>query len=148
MIFEDGDLIEENEQYSFVLFDDRRVLLFSWKHIKGLVVENFQQAIARFAAECAARRPVHAVIDAVALDQGSPAVAWLRGHHRDNHIEDYHTWWSREILPLYHDAGIVTLAVGTGDPGAPGELSDTPSEVKFKIGYFSSCESAMQWKPE
>lgn len=29
---------------------------------------------------------------------------------------------------------------------APGELPDTPPGVKFKIGYFSSIESALQWE--
>lgn len=146
MSFKNGKIIEENERYSFVLTEDKTVLMFSWKHIEGLIVEIFQKGIAEFAAQCKAHKPTRAVIDAAELDQGSPAVAWLRGQNTDTDKEDYITWWTREIVPMFHDAGIVSLAVGTGDPNAPGELPEIPPGVNFKIGYFPSFESAMQWK--
>ncbi len=145
MSLESGKAIEENERYSFVLAEDKASLMFIWKHIEGLVVEQFQGGISGFAAQCRTHKPARAVIDAAALDQGSPAVAWLRGQNTDTGREDYMTWWTREILPLLHDAGIVSLAVGTGDPNAPGELADIPPGVNFRIGYFPNFESAMQW---
>lgn len=85
------------------------------------------------------------VIEAADLDQSSPAVAWLHGNNSETQTEDYMTWWTREIVPLYHDAGIVSLAVDTGDPNAPGELPKIPPEVNFRIGYFPNLEAAMQW---
>jgi len=55
------------------------------------------------------------------------------------------TWWTREVMPLLNDAGIVSLAVGTGDPNAPGELPEDPPGVKFKMGYIPNFDIAMQW---
>ncbi len=54
----------------------------------------------------------------------------------------------REIVPVYHEAGIASLAVATGDPNAPGELADIPPGVNFRMGYFPDLASAMRWKPE
>ena len=144
----DGTTIEENEQYKFVLAENKATLIFSWNHIEGLSAESFRAGIAGFAAQCKAHKPQRAVIDAAALDQGSPAVAWLRGQDADTGKEDYMTWWAREIRPLLNEAGIGSLAVGTGDPNAPGELPEVPPGVNFKIGYFPTLESAMQWKVE
>jgi len=48
-------------------------------------------------------------------------------------------------VPIYHEAGIDTLAVGTGDPNAPSELENSPPGVNFKIGYFSDLEAALAW---
>ena len=69
--------------------------------------EAFQSGISGFAAQCKVHKPTRAVIDAAALDQDSPAVAWLRGQNADTEREGYMTWWTREILPALHDAGIV-----------------------------------------
>ena len=86
------------------------------------------------------------MIDATALDQSSPAVSWLRAQHVAGEKEDYQTWWMRDIVPAYHDAGVVCLAVGTGNPDAPGELAGIPG-VNFKIGYFPDINTALGWKP-
>ena len=88
----------------------------------------------------------YALIDASLLDQSSPAVSWLRAQQLAGEREDYRTWWTREIVPAYHVAGITCLAVGTGDPNAPGVLPDTPG-VHFKIGYFPDISTALGWKP-
>jgi len=122
--------------------------MFNWRYVEGLSVIDFQKGITGFAFVCKEYKPNYAVIDASELDQNSPAVAWLHGHISNSEKEDYMTWWSREIVPVYHDSGIVSLAVGTGDPNAPGELSNIPPEVKFKIGYFPNFKSALQWKAE
>ncbi len=145
MNLENGKIVEENEKYSFVLTADKTVLAFGWKHAAGLAVEDFQKGIAGFAAQCKTHKPARAVIDAAALDQGSPAVAWLRGQNPDTDREDYNTWWTRVVLPVLHEAGIVSLAVGTGDPNAPGELGQVPPGVNFKIGYFPDFDAAMAW---
>ena len=148
MSVQNGKLLDENDAYSFVLSEDKQVLLFNWKHVKGLSVQIFQKGISEFAGQCKTHKPAHAVIDASALDQGSPAVAWLRSQSTDTDAEEYMTWWAREIVPVYHDAGISSVAVATGDPNAPGELSSLPPEVNFKMGYFPDLESSLGWQPE
>jgi len=141
-------IIEENSQYTFLFNKEEMVFMFRWKFVDGLDVDYFEKGITAFALLCKEYKPRYAVIDASELDQNSPAVAWLHGRISNTQEEDYMTWWLREIVPIYHDSGIVSLAVGTGDPNAPGELSNSPPEVKFKIGYFQKFESALQWKVE
>jgi len=75
MSLNNGNTIEENKQYSFVLAGDKATLMFIWKPIEGLVVEQFQRGISGFAVQCKTHKPSRVVIDAAALDQGSPAVA-------------------------------------------------------------------------
>ena len=147
MALANGDLVEQTAQYAFIAIEDGTGLLFDWKHVQGLGIADFQRGIAAFAAQCRARRPAHPVIDASRLDQGSPAVAWLRGQTDGSDEEPYAAWWMREIVPVYHTAGIASLAVATGDPNAPGELENLPPGVKFKVGYFPDLEAAMRWQP-
>ena len=147
MSLKNVSMIDENSHYSFVLSEDKQTLLFSWKPIAGLSAQDFRRVIAAFADQCKKYRPTHAVIDATALDQTSPAVAWLRAQNIDAEEEAYAKWWAREIVPVYHDAGISSLAVATGDPNAPGELANLPPGVNFKIGYFPDVETTLQWKP-
>lgn len=147
MSLENGSLIEENDQYRFVQSADKRALLFEWKHIDGLGIDDFRKGITEFASQCKIHRPVYAVIDAAALDQSSPAVAWLRAQDTGAGREEYSTWWARDIVPIYHAAGISSLAVGTGDPNAPGELASRPLGVNFKMGYFPDLDSALRWQP-
>ncbi|WP_282605404.1 hypothetical protein [Pelagibius sp. Alg239-R121] len=143
-----GKLLKDNSNYSFVQSEDKKLLLFNWKHVAGLSIQVFQRGISKFAEQCKRHKPTHAVIDARALDQGSPAVAWLRSQDVETTLEDYMTWWTREVLPVYQDAGISSLAVATGDPNAPGELTSLPPEVRFKMGYFPDLETSLDWKPE
>lgn len=146
MYIRNGKIVEESSQYSITLNEDKTALIFSWQYIKGLSINDFQKGISEFAVECNNHKPNYAVIDASNFDQDSPAIAWLQDRITNSQKENYMTWWSREIVPIYHDAGIISLAVGTGDPNAPGELPNTPPGVKFKIGYFPNFESALQWK--
>lgn len=148
MSLKNGSMIVENSHYSFVLSEDKQALLFNWKRVEGLSVPDFRKGIAEFAGQCKKHKPTRAVIDATKLDQGSPAVAWLRAQNADTGEEAYVKWWAREIVPVYHDAGISGLAVATGDPNAPGELANIPPGVKFKVGYFPDLETTLQWKPE
>ena len=140
-------LFEENDGYGFSLSDDKSVLSFFWKHIEGLSVEMFGKGSADFAARCKNHKPARAVVDAAELDQNIPTVAWLRGQSVDTDKGDYTSWWVREIVPFFHDAGIVSPAVGTGDPNAPGagERPEMPPGVNFRVGYFSSFDSALNW---
>ncbi len=140
--------LERNEAYGFNLTEDGKVLLFTWYHVPGLSVALFQSGITDFARRCKAHKPSYAVINASALDQNSPAVAWLRSHAAESEVEDYNSWWGREIVPLYHDAGITGLAVATGDPNAPGELPGLPPELRFKVGYFPDLETSLAWQPK
>lgn len=148
MSMKNGRKIFENNQYSFVLSEDQQALLFDWKHVKGLSAQDFRKGIADFAGQCKKHKPARAVIDATQLDQTSPAVAWLRAKNADTNEEAYGQWWAREIVPVYHAAGVSSLAVATGDPNAPGELTNLPPEVHFKVGYFPDLETALQWRPK
>ena len=89
MSMKNGRMIDENSQYSFLLSEDKQALLFNWKPIKGLSAQDFRKGIAEFAGQCKKHRPTRAVIDATALDQGSPAVAWLRAKNTDANEEAY-----------------------------------------------------------
>ena len=148
MSLKNANMIDDNSHYSFVLSEDKQTLLFSWKPIEKLSAQDFRRGIAAFADQCKKHKPAHAVIDATTLGQGSPAVAWLRAQNIDTDEETYVKWWAREIVPVYHDADISSLAVATGDPNAPGELANPPPEVNFKVGYFQDLETTLQWKPE
>ncbi len=138
--------IAETAQYSFSQADNTEALLFTWKPTNGLGAQDFRAGIAAFADLCKTRRPTRAVIDARALDQASPAVAWLRGHDDGTEAETYNAWWLREIVPAYHAAGIASMAVATGDPNAPGEIPSPAPEVHFKIGYFPDLDTASAWR--
>lgn len=72
MSFENGQSIGENGQYGFVLTEDGTALLFHWKHVEGLSAQDFRRGITEFADRCKTDKPSRAVIDASALDQGSP----------------------------------------------------------------------------
>lgn len=146
MTWEDGKTVANNEQYRFVQSADKGTLLFEWKHVAGLKPQDFRRGIVAFADLCKVHKPACAAIDASLLDQSSPAVAWLRAQDVAGEAEDYQSWWMREIVPAYHDAGVARLAVGTGDPNAPGELPGIPG-VTFKIGYFADIGTALAWQP-
>lgn len=145
MGMENGQLLEDNGHYEFVLAEDRNTLLFGWKYVEGLSTEDFRRGISEFAERCRTHKPARAAIDARALDQRSPAMSWLRAQDTDTREEPYTDWWAREIMPVFHDAGISSLAVATGDPNAPGELTQRPPGVKFRIGYFPDLESTLLW---
>ena len=147
MSYNDKNVLIENEQYCFSEYEDKSLLLFEWRYVEGLSIMDFRKGITEFADQCRLVKPTYAVIDAAKLDQSSPAVAWLRSQDTNKQEEKYLTWWVRDIVPVYHDAEITSLAVGTGDPNAPGKLKETPPGVKFMIGYFPDLESALNWKP-
>lgn len=146
MTLENAHSIEDIAQYRISQSADKKTLLFEWKPVAGLKTQEFRKGISAFARQCENRRPVYAVIDASKLDQSSPAVSWLRAQRLEEEREDYKTWWMREIVPVYHEAGILCLAVGTGDPNAPGELPSSPG-VDFRIGYFPDVDTALNWRP-
>lgn len=147
MSLENGTQLEDNAAYGFELSEDRKTLLFTWKRVEGLSVAIFKKGILEFAELCQSHGPAYAVINAAALDQMSPAVAWLRSQEGVSEPEDYNSWWMREIVPLYRVAGVSSLAVATGDPKAPGELSDLPPAVSFRMGYFPDLETSLAWQP-
>ena len=86
------------------------------------------------------------MIDARNLEPDCEAIGWVSGQLRLEGEEEYGAWWSREIVPLYNDATISSLAVATGSPDAPGELADNPPGAKFRMGYFHDLDAAMHWK--
>lgn len=141
----DGAVLADHAQYRIVRSLDEGSLLFDWKAAPGLSAADFAAGIAAFAKQCEAEKPKRAVIDARQLDQGSGAMRWLRGQS-DTHPEPYAPWWLREIVPLYHAAGIASLTVATGDPNAPGAI-EVPDGVTFAVGYFTDLETAMTWAP-
>lgn len=139
-------VVEDIEQYSVVLAEDKKTLLLNWKRVTGLSIEDFRMGVVRFADQCKTHKPIRAVIDARKLDPGEDPVAWVSGQKKFTNEEEYAQWWTREIVPIYHEAGIASLSVATGNPNAPGELAEVPPGVNFKIGYFDDLESAMQWE--
>ncbi|MGI9450173.1 MAG: hypothetical protein ACR2QH_06000 [Geminicoccaceae bacterium] len=141
-----GQSIEENAHYSITSDDENGTLVFSWKPVAGLGIRDMQDGIATFAGQCKLRKPAQAVIDARKLDPDSPARAWVSSQKTFPGQEDYGPWWSREIVPVYNDAGIASLAVATGDPNAPGEIASAPPGVTFKMGFFPNLDAAMRWR--
>jgi len=141
---ENGTVLDNGDQYRIVLASDEKTVLFDWKNVEGIGVQEFGKGIAAFAGQCRTHRPTRAVIDARKLDRNSDALSWVSGQATPPGEEKYETWWAREIVPVYHEAGIAGLAVATGDPDAPGEV-DTPPGVKFKMGYFAGLEDALDW---
>ena len=145
MSVENEVVVGEHDNYSFAFIEKKNTMLFIWEYVEGLSIQDFRDGIATFAAQCKEVMADHVVIDAAALDQASPAVAWLRGENTDVD-EVYGEWWAKNIVPIYHEAGIATLAVGTGDPNAPGELESSPPGIDFKIGYFADLDAALSWQ--
>jgi len=123
-------------------------LLFTWKHIEGLSVDDMANGITEFANQCKAIKPGRAVIDARQLDPNCAALAWVSGQKIDENQGEYNAWWLREIVPLYNAAGISGLAVATGNSQAPGELPQVPAGVEFNMGYFNGFDDAMIWTIE
>jgi len=141
---ENGTLLANTDQYRIVLASDEKTVLFDWKHVEGIGVQEFGDGIATFAAYCGSHSPTLAVIDARKLDPKSDALSWVSGRATPPGEETYETWWAREILPVYNDSAIAGLAVATDDPNAPGEV-DGPPEANFKTGYFTNLDDALDW---
>ena len=141
---EDGTVLEDGDQYRIVLASDKKTVRFDWKYVEGIGVQDFGRGIATFAAQCRTHKPTRAVIDARKLDPKSDALSWVSGQATPPGEEKYETWWARDIVPVYHEAGIAGLGVATGDPNSPGEV-DTPPGVNFKIGYFVDIEEVLAW---
>lgn len=133
--------------YKFEKLEAEKTLLFSWKHVAGLEIALFKEAIQAFAETCLEHRPKKAAIDATLLDQQSPAVSWLRGNRNDENDEDYQAWWIRVIVPIYNSADTGCMSVATGDPQAPGVIEGLPDMVGFKVGYFPDLDAAIGWQP-
>ncbi|MGH3070889.1 MAG: hypothetical protein ACRDNB_01305 [Gaiellaceae bacterium] len=133
----DGQVVDDHEQYSVVLREDEQALVQSWKNVVGLSVADDRAGVRRFAAHCVTYEPVRAVIDVTRVVD--------RAQVADE--EEFVPWWTREIVPSYHEAGISGLAIVTGDPNAPGETGEVPPGVKFKLGYFADLDSALRWDP-
>ena len=140
-----GKIIQDHNNYRIVVPDDGKALLFDWKQVQRLSIKEFKSGIAEFAKSCKTYKPDRAVIDARKLDPIGDPLGWVTGQKKIDGEEPYNTWWSKEIVPIYNEAGISVLSVATGDPNAPGELANIPDEVHFKIGYFPDLDAAMQW---
>lgn len=138
-----GKTIKENKQYT--ISQSGSNLVFTWKQVTDLSIEDMAKGIIEFAGQCKNHQPDHALIDARLLNPKSPAIGWVSGQQRFDDQEAYMAWWTREIAPIYNDAGISRLAVATGNPNAPGELSENPPGVEFKMGYFNGLDDATNW---
>ena len=146
MTRQEGQLTEDNNHYRITLDKENEALVFSWKHVAALSIQDMQNGIAEFAGQCSTRRPARAVIDARKLDPDSPARAWVSSQKTFPGQEEYGPWWVREIVPVYRDAAIASLAVATGDPKAPGEITSLPPGVTFRMGFFPDLDAAMRWQ--
>ena len=125
-------IVEDVAQYRTVLTEDEKALVLSWKHVAELSIEDFRMGVIRFASQCKTHKPARAVIDARKLDPAGDSLAWVSGQKKFTNEEEYAPWWTREIVPIYHEAGIASLAVATGNPNAPGELAEIPPGVNSK----------------
>jgi len=137
-------MLDNDGHYTVELSADGSTAVFTWKAIEGLTCDDGRRGIEAFAHRCKDRRPTLAVIDARKLDPEGEVLGWVSGQATPPGEEEYATWWSREIAPVYHDAGVAGLAVATGNPEAPGEIP-TPPDVHFKIGYFYELDDALAW---
>ena len=143
-MMEDETVLDTGDQYRIVLAQDNKTLLLEWKGVKGIGIRDFSDGIMSFAGLCKTHRTARAVIDARKLDPDSAAIGWVSGKVAPEGQEEYATWWSREIVPMYHSARIAGLAVVTGDPAAPGEVDSLP-EVTFRMGHFPDLGMALDW---
>jgi hypothetical protein len=141
----DGKLVDDHKHYSCVLSSNGEVLLLAWKKHEQLNVQDFRDVVADFAGQCKTHKPARAVIDARGVDPDTAALGWVSGRKKVAGEEEYMAWWAREVIPVYNDSGISSLAVATGNPNAPGE-TPAPPVAKFKTGYFNDVESALSWK--
>ena len=135
--------LKEHEQYH--ISQSGQDLLFTWKFVAGLSIEDMAKGIVDFANYCNTHKPKRALIDARQLDPICPALGWVSGQQSFPDQEEYMHWWQREVLPLYNSAGIVSLAVATGNPNAPGAIAENPPGVNFKMGYFNELDDASHW---
>lgn len=137
---DDQTVLDETDQYRIVKIDGGALtMLLDWKRIEGqLSVEDDRRTVQRFAELCSAHKPHRAVIDVHRLEDQEEAT--------DHDHEDFGPWWTREIVPAYHEAGVAGLAIVIGDPTAPGETDDLPPGVQFKRGYFSDLQAALSWQ--
>lgn len=138
-------VIADKQNFRLILVENEDTIEFLWKRNDQLSATEFQQGILSFAQQCQHYAPNHALIDATLLDPQSQAIMWLRDQIEDQTIENYDQWWNREIVPLYHKAKITHLAIGTGDPNAPGELPAMAPDIRFRMGYFPDLSSARSW---
>ncbi len=136
-------LFKDHDQYTFARLAEN-ALLFTWKHVPGIGLEDFRNGIVAFADECKTERPGRAVVDARQLDPNSAAMGWVSGQVTPPNEEEYNTWWGHTIAPVYAAAGVAGLGTATGDPNSPGEV-ELPVEVGFKVGYFADVESVIAW---
>ena len=111
--------LEDRERYRITRSGDDLVL--EWKQKSGLALDEFRAGVAEFAALCIRHRSDRALIDAGRLHPDGTTVGWVSGRRTPRGEEEYLTWWLREIVPRYYEAGISSLAVAIGDPDASGE---------------------------
>ena len=140
-----GKILHDNEYCRFVLVDDEKALLLDWKHVTNLTLADFKNCVAEFASYCKKYRPGRAVIDARALDPDGDVLGWVSGQKKIDGEEEYKSWWIRELIPLYNEAGISSLSVATGNPNAPGKVAYPPETFHFKVGYLNDLDAAMLW---
>ena len=138
--------IQNHAHYTISSLDNGQMLLFVWKQIADLSLENFKAGVASFANQCKKHRPKRIVFDARMLASHLDLIGWISGRKKIDNEETYSSWWLQNIVPSYHEVGILSLAVATGDPSAPGELPNKPEGVNFKVGYFPDLESALAWE--
>ncbi len=132
-------VLMENNQYAISSVDN--YLLLHWKKEKSLSIGDFKKGIIQFAGHCRKEQTNKAVINATMLDPNGEAVGWVSGQKGIDAEEMYNAWWIREVVPIYHDAGLNLLSVATGNPNSPGIVS-MPVDVNFTVAYLATIEEA------
>lgn len=137
--------IKENEFYAINLNDSISALKLAWKENSQLDITEFKKGIIAFAESNSTHKPQRAFIDASQLNPNGNPVGWVSGQKEIEGVEEYNSWWGREIAPILNESQILGLAVATGNPNAPGEIP-SPEVANFKIAYFTDFDQLLAWE--
>lgn len=137
-------VIKENEFFVIKLNESASALKLAWKKNSQLDIMEFKEGITAFAESNNTYKLERAIIDARHLDPNGDPFGWVSGQKKIEGVEEYNSWWSREIAPILNESQILGLGVATGDPNAPGEIP-TPEVASFKIAYFTDFDQVLGW---
>jgi len=137
--------IQDNDFFVIKLNESISALKLLWKKNDKLDINTFKKGIVEFANSNKVHKPQKAIIDAHNLDPQGDPFGWVSGQKEIEGVEEYNSWWGREIAPILNESQILGLAVATGDPNAPGEIP-APEGVNFKIAYFTDFNQLLAWK--
>jgi hypothetical protein len=138
--------VVDDTLYTIEYYSGPRMLVHNWRAEAGEDIPKFKKGVATFAAQCVELTAKHAAFDASQLDPSGIVVQWISGQHTPEGEEPYGPWWMREIVSVYNEVGLKSLAIASGDPNASGEQPQSPPGCEFAMGIFTDMESARNWR--